>query len=243
MITFGIFALNEEKHIAGTVEVIIEASKAYPDTPFEIIIVDDGSTDNTYNEMQKLAEKYDVVRPLQHKKNLGIGASAKTIIHAAKFPKLGFFPGDNVVSCPMFESFFKYCGEDFFVCYYFVNTEVRSKLRIILSSAYTHICMLLFNTHLTYINGGGIYPTELLKNMNIRSEGYTFILELTAKTLFTGVRFFEVPAFFLPNHDKSVALKITNIIKTLYYLSVVYWDIKIKNKHLYNKAPERVLRF
>ncbi|MDC0253262.1 glycosyltransferase family 2 protein [Bacteriovoracales bacterium] len=243
MITFGIFALNEEKNISNTIEVIIKASKNFPNIPFEIIVVDDGSSDSTYEIMKGWESNHSFIRTIKHEKNYGIGKSVKTIVTHAQYPKVGFFPGDNVVGVSMFESFFKYCNEDCFVCYYFVNTEIRPRLRILLSETFTQMCRLLFNIHLKYINGGGIYSTEALRKMDIKSEGYTFTLELSAKTLLSGTKFFEVPCFFQPNHDKSVALKFTNLVKTFYYLIKVYWDIKVTNKETFSKEPERVLRY
>ena len=85
--------------------------------------------------------------------------------------------------------------------------------------------------------------TEVLRGYNIKSYGFVFLIEITAKTLLTGVKFFEVPCFFSSEHDKSVSLKFINIIKTLYDLILVYVDIKFINKDKYSLAPERVLRF
>ena len=243
MITFGILALNEEEQIGTVIENVIKTSQQYPDVDFEIIPVDDGSTDNTYAIMLDYAKRFDFVKPVKHNKNKGIGASAVTIINNASHPKVCFLNGDNNVGFSMYQSSFKYCSEDLLVCYYFVNTEVRSKFRILLSQAYNQLCMVLFNIHLRYINGGAIYSTELLRKFDIKSSGAAFLIEITAKTLLSGVKFFEVPCFFSSEHDKSVSLKFKNIIKTLYDLILVYLDIKFINKDKYSLTPERVLRF
>ncbi len=63
-------AYNEEKGIAATIKSALSAD--YPRDKFEIIVVDDGSTDNTY----KIAEKFKskLVR-LFHKENGGKGSA------------------------------------------------------------------------------------------------------------------------------------------------------------------------
>ena len=61
-------AYNEEGHIKTVIESVLEA---YPDE--HIIVVDDGSTDNTYTEASTLP-----VTTLRHVINLGKGAALRT---------------------------------------------------------------------------------------------------------------------------------------------------------------------
>ena len=66
-VTIGIPAFNEEKNIAG---IILKLKKISDD----IIVCDDGSTDNT----KQLAEDAGAI-VLQHKKNQGYGAAITTL--------------------------------------------------------------------------------------------------------------------------------------------------------------------
>jgi glycosyltransferase involved in cell wall biosynthesis len=54
------------------------------DVPFEIVMVDDGSTDGTKSLMQKLAEGKENVRLFFHEKNKGGGAARNTAIQNAR---------------------------------------------------------------------------------------------------------------------------------------------------------------
>ncbi|MDI6785159.1 MAG: glycosyltransferase family 2 protein [bacterium] len=60
---------NEEKKV---IDVLKELSK----TKYPIIIIDDGSTDNSFNKIKNLKLKKTIL--LQHKINLGKGAALKT---------------------------------------------------------------------------------------------------------------------------------------------------------------------
>jgi cellulose synthase/poly-beta-1,6-N-acetylglucosamine synthase-like glycosyltransferase len=77
-ISFVIPVYNEEKVIGETIKSILEVN--YPKNKYEIIVVDDGSTDNTYQEAKKLESS--IVRVIR-KENGGCASALNYgIIHA-----------------------------------------------------------------------------------------------------------------------------------------------------------------
>ena len=75
---------NLEKLLAESLEIIPQIAKKY-----EIIFVNDGSTDNSKNILEKLRKNNDNIRLINHSKNLGYGESLKTGIK--KVNMNGFF--------------------------------------------------------------------------------------------------------------------------------------------------------
>lgn len=62
-------AMNEEENVGDVVECI---SKVLKDVDYEIIFIDDGSTDRTYEALEKLYKKYkDSVRAISFSRNFG----------------------------------------------------------------------------------------------------------------------------------------------------------------------------
>jgi len=76
MISIVIPVFNEEKSITETVNKIYNLMKSKKSV-FEIILVDDGSTDGSLKVMEKLTNKKEVTI-VKHDYNIGYGASLKT---------------------------------------------------------------------------------------------------------------------------------------------------------------------
>ena len=87
-------AHNEAANLRGLVAEALETLPSLADT-FEIIIVDDGSRDDTPAIADELAEAHDRVRAVHHPTNLGYGAALRSGFAAAGFDHLAFTDGDR----------------------------------------------------------------------------------------------------------------------------------------------------
>ncbi len=61
----------------------------------EIIVVNDGSQDNTKEVLQKLARRYPTLRVIHHKKNRGYGATIRTGFGLARYSWVFYTDGDG----------------------------------------------------------------------------------------------------------------------------------------------------
>ncbi len=95
--TLSVFfpAYNEEDNIAITVSQAIEVLKTLELTDYEVIVVDDGSTDKTAAVAQGLASKNSKIRLVRHHTNRGYGAALKTGFSSAKFDWIAFSDSDG----------------------------------------------------------------------------------------------------------------------------------------------------
>lgn len=75
---------NEERYLATCVERIRAIAPHCPDLAFEIIIVDDCSTDSSPAIAKKLSDDFSDVRMLRHPENRGKGAALRTGMADAK---------------------------------------------------------------------------------------------------------------------------------------------------------------
>jgi glycosyltransferase involved in cell wall biosynthesis len=88
MISVVIPAHNEEKAVGTVLDELIDALEGQE---YEIIVVDDGSTDNT----AKIVQQKESVKLIQHPINKGYGAALKTGIRNAKADIVLFMDADG----------------------------------------------------------------------------------------------------------------------------------------------------
>jgi glycosyltransferase involved in cell wall biosynthesis len=80
---------NEEASITAVLDALLAARGGQP---WELIVVDDGSTDDTRRHLAAYADR---IRILRHPVNRGYGAALKTGILAARTDNVLFFDGDG----------------------------------------------------------------------------------------------------------------------------------------------------
>lgn len=85
---------NEEKNIESVVKKAIPIAQEVADK-WEIIMVDDGSSDKTYEIAQKIARENPSLKVLSHDKNRGYGAALKSGLSASKYDLIIFNDGDG----------------------------------------------------------------------------------------------------------------------------------------------------
>ena len=74
--------------------------------PYEILIIDDGSTDGSGELADQLASKYPAVRAIHHGKNRGLGGVYRTGLDEAKGRFITFFPADGQFPASIIEAYY-----------------------------------------------------------------------------------------------------------------------------------------
>ena len=164
----------------------------------EIIIVDDGSDDGTIEKLASI--KDDIVKVLYHTKNLGKGAALRTAfehvsgdIVAIQDADLEYDPRElNELVEPIVR------GDADVV--YGSRLSGGKLQRVYLfwhkvgNIFLTLITNILFNTTLTDIETCyKVFRSNLLKELNLKSNDFTIEAEITAKLLKKKLRIFEMP--------------------------------------------------
>jgi len=98
---------NHAKYIEEALKAIL--SQSYK--PLEVIVVDDGSTDDSVNVIQRFVKKDPVVRLIINEKNMGIFYNANRSLKLAKGDYITFAAADDKVLPGFFEKSMKMLAE------------------------------------------------------------------------------------------------------------------------------------
>ena len=85
---------NEEKNVKKVVEDALEVAKEVAEK-WEILIIDDGSSDKTQEIGRELARKYRNVRLISHSPNRGYGAALRSGFSESQYKYIVFTDGDR----------------------------------------------------------------------------------------------------------------------------------------------------
>lgn len=113
-------AYNEEVNITKTVnDAVSVLPKVSGD--WEVIIVNDGSKDNTEDVARELSRKNRKIRVITHKRNRGYGAAIKSGLYGARFSWIAFTDSDGQFDFSEITKFIgaqKKTGADVVIGYY-----------------------------------------------------------------------------------------------------------------------------
>ena len=194
---------NEAQNIASTVAKAIPIIKQI--TPkYQVIVVNDGSKDNSSEVLAKLRQKYPFIEVINHPVNRGYGAAIKSGFYAAKYPWITFNDGDGQFDFSDITKFIETqqrTGADVVIGYY-LGRQV-SPLRIIGSKIWELAVFLLFGLRVTDIDCGfKLISKKVVDTIpKLEAERGPFISsEFLIKTKKAGFKIAEVGVRHYPRH-------------------------------------------
>jgi glycosyltransferase involved in cell wall biosynthesis/ubiquinone/menaquinone biosynthesis C-methylase UbiE len=166
----------------------------------ELVIVDDCSTDGTYDILQRLAGAYPEIRLFKHEKNSGKGAAVRTAITKAdgdfsiiQDADLEYDPAEYPrLLQPLLDGH----ADAVFGSRYMAGEQMRILpfWHSMINKGLTLVSNMFCNLNLTDMETCyKIFRTDLLKSVPIRSDRFGFEPEITMKSAKRKFRIYEVP--------------------------------------------------
>jgi glycosyltransferase involved in cell wall biosynthesis len=205
----GILCYNE----AGTLEKVttdlINVLRQLTNT-FEVIIVDDRSTDGSRVIANDLAGKFPEIRVISHEVNKGIGGALRSIYENARYENIGTIPGDGQFDITEYLPFGE-IPENHFVSFYRRENTSYSLFRNILSLINKKLNAVFLGITLKDVNWAKIYKREDIRALKLELTSSLVESEICAKLLYQKKRLIEVESKYLPRtygESKGASVKI-----------------------------------
>jgi glycosyltransferase involved in cell wall biosynthesis len=220
-------AYNEAGNILATLENVTTAFETL-DLPHEILVIDDGSRDETAALVRSSQARFPAVRLLQNERNMGFGWSYRRGVDAAGLAHIVMVHGDNAWGWATLREFFSRTGEaDVIIGYTRDMLKSRTWTRTVVSKTFTLLVNLITWRRLIYYNGLQIHQAPVLKSLTIESRGYGFQAEVLVKALRKTKTYVEVPMDLIERvQGESKAFRMRNVVdvlKTLRLLAALEW--------------------
>jgi len=206
----------------------------------EILVIDDGSSDNTVKEVRKLQKKYKFIRLVIHKKNKGLGAALRTGIKKARGELVVTIDSDYTLHPRYIEPFVRRFEKGDVDCVvgspylYKSSMKTVSWYRKTLSRGINFIYFIMIQKEITSLTPiFRVYRTSDLKNMKIESDGFEAVTEILIKLILMNKKIVELPIDLTKRvHGESkinLYKEIRNHLKLI--LKVIIWKHKSKRWH------------
>ena len=208
-----ILSFNEAGNIKAVVNFVLGSLQKEGLTDYELILVDDGSTDGTGKIIDELASANENIKAIHNPLKKGLGYDFRTGISLASKDYVGWFPGDNEVSHQTIKNIFAKIGEsDIIIPIYETKPLARSRYRLMLSVTYVALFNTIFGLRLKYFNGPCFFRRQLLSDITMSTDGPAYMAEILVQLVKRGVPYVEVPMYFKPrNYGKTSVLKWKNV--------------------------------
>ena len=214
---------NEEANIEAQTKAALKTIPKFADK-FEIILVDDGSTDKTGEIGQQLARKYrPVVRMVRHRANKGYGGALKTGFKNSRYDWIFFTDGDRQFRLTDLSKLIKKANQaDIIIGYR--HKRADSPIRLLNAKLFNLLIRILFGLNVRDVDCAfKLIRKKVLNNIKLKSDGALLSSELLIKAKKRGYKIVEVPVNHYPRRVGSPTGANPKVIFKAFYDIVFLW--------------------
>lgn len=196
-ISVMVMAYNEVANLGPVVHELVDELRRLA-RPWELTIIDDGSTDGTALCADALAIEINNVCVLHHETNQGLGGVYRTGFAAARGRYVTFFPADGEFPASILGQFLQLIDDADFVLGY-LNEPDLSLVAKALANGERVLYRILFGS-LPRFQGVLMFRRSILDALPLTSTGraWTILMELILRAHRAGYRMVSVPTELRP---------------------------------------------
>ena len=206
-----------------------QAAQAFADAPgrYEVIVVDDGSVDETWSVLENLVGRYPFLRAVRHRVRRGIAESLRTGYLNSNGSILVFYPADlqykpedipRLVSPIM-------AGESDMVTGYKQGEYEKA----FVSGVYNRLSRNLFKVPVRDLNSVKAYRREVMEAIPARPDWHRYMIVMAVAQGFTVT---EVPVPLYPRHAGKSKFGIGRIPVGVIDMIAVWFELTFAKKPL-----------
>lgn len=217
---------NEADNVGQLIDQAVKVIEEYG-VDYEVVIVDDGSRDNTAEIVRRAATKNPRVRLVSHEKNKGYGAAVATALHSAAKELVFFSDGDNQFHISDIEKLFsKIDSCDAVVGYRISRQDVA--YRRLNGFVWTQTARMIFGLKVRDVDCAfKLFRQKFIKDLPLESHHLLIHAEILARLKKRGCRVQEIGVPHYPRTaGKATATRPEILVRSVFELLKLYWRIR-----------------
>ena len=221
---------NEEGNLKSAIDSIISAIKDMV-ADFEIIVVNDGSTDRSLEIAESASKQCHQIRVFSHTKNLGQGTALATGYAQCRKDYVTYVPADGQVNPAELINILKAAEDADIIITFRSNRFDYSFFRLINSFVYIALNQILFGLKYRDINWVHMYNRRIFEKVKIRSTGVFILGEILAKAKRIGFTIKEIPSTYYPRKNgRAKGGRPKSVFTAIKEMFRLWWRMEIMNE-------------
>jgi glycosyltransferase involved in cell wall biosynthesis len=226
-------AYNDSGTIASLVITALRtARKLTPD--HEVIVVNDGSADNTADILDELARTYPEVRIVHHETNRGYGGALRTGFATARRELVFYTDGDAQYDPAEMEVLWQRFGADVDLVNGYKISRSDPMHRIVIGRIYHHTVKLLFGLKVRDVDCDfRMMRRSIFDTVKLEKNSGVICLEMMKKITDGGFRIAEVPVHHYHRaYGKSQFFNFKRLFRTAIDVFKLWFALVVRREHL-----------
>ena len=223
-----VLCYNEEGSLSS---VLNELSKTLSDKmkvdDYEIIVVNDGSTDNSKSKILEISKDIPQIILKEHKTNLGIGQAIRTGFFAATKENVMAMAGDGQFNIPDLIPHAN-IDADTMVSFYRVDKGPYTAFRHFISNFNKWLIEYCLGAKIKDVNWVKIYKKQNLDSIKLELKSSLIETEIVTKLMRNSIKLNEFQTVYLPRlygepkgaSFKVVSMALLELIKLIFILRI-----------------------
>jgi len=220
-------AKDEAGNLPLFMQLAAEAFATHPETVYEVVVVDDGSTDDTWEILQRLRSQYPFVRAVRHRTRRGIADALRTGYLHSTGSVLVFYPADlqfKPEDIPRLVAPILADEADMVTGFKEGKYE-----KAFVSGIYNKLSRTLFHVPVKDLNSVKAYRREIMDGLPVRPDWHRYMIVLAAAEGYTVT---EIPVPLYPRHAGKSKFGLSRIPVGVLDMLSVWFELRFGKKPL-----------
>jgi glycosyltransferase involved in cell wall biosynthesis len=228
-ITVFLPAFNDEQSIAALVTSALETLSTLTDN-FEVLVVNDGSSDSTPRVLEELAAQFPNVNVIHHERNQGYGAALRSGFRHASKELIFYTDGDGQYDVRELAVLYPLMTPTVSVVNGYKIKRSDNRSRIVIGALYNWLARVLFNLPIRDVDCDfRLMRRQAVQELDLVSSSGVICVELVRKLAVAGCLFAETPVHhYSRKHGRSQFFTFGRVGKTAFDFSLLWLRLIVR---------------